>query len=168
MTKKLCMFIFIISLILYTSAVVAADEKPDLKLNISVEKQVVVEDKDGKKTVEWQQVKDTNPEDTLKYTIHYINEGKSEARSAVIVDPVPTGTVYIDNSAEGKDSGITFSLDGKTFEAPPMLTYSVKQTDGTETKHVATPAMYTHIKWKLSKPVPQGSSGTVSFMVKVK
>ena len=115
-----------------------------------------------------QQVKETIPGDTLRYTIHYINEGKSEALSAVIVDPVPADTVYIGNSAEGKGSEITFSIDGKTFEAPIMLTYTVKHADGTETKHAATPEMYTHIKWKLSKPVTKGGSGTVSFIVKVK
>jgi uncharacterized repeat protein (TIGR01451 family) len=104
----------------------------------------------------------------LRYTIHYINKGSAEARNAVIVDPVPEGTSYIGNSAEGESSFITFSLDGKTFQSPPMLTYRVKQEDGTEKEYRATPEMYTHINWKLFKPVSPGGSGILNFRVKVK
>lgn len=163
------LMIAMISLMICTSAVAALeDNRPNLVLNLAVEKQVVVKDDGDNTKIEWQQVTETDPGDVLRYTIVYVNAGTSEARNAVIVDPLPEGTFYIGNSAVGDGSIITFSLDGKTFQTPPMLTYKIKQDDGTETEHKATPEMYTHISWKLSKPVPPGGTGTLNFKVNVK
>jgi uncharacterized repeat protein (TIGR01451 family) len=160
--------LFLIVVMMYTPVFAKSEDRPDLVLKLLVEKEIIVEDKEGNKRTEWQEVKNTDPGDVLRYTIHYINKGNAEARNVVIVDPIPEGTSYISNSAEGKDSEITFSLDGKTFQTPSMLKYKVKQADGTEVEYVATPEMYTHIRWKLLKPVLPGSSGNLSFKVKVK
>ena len=157
-----------VSLMICSSAVAALEDKPNLVLNLSVEKQIIVKDEEGKAKVEWKKVTETGPGDVLRYTLFYVNNGAAEALNASIVDPVPEGTIYIGSSAEGKDSQITYSLDGKTFRTPSMLTYKVKQADGSETEHNATPEMYTHINWKLSTPVPPGGSGTLNFNVKVK
>lgn len=149
-------------------ALASAEEKPNLVLTLEAHKQVIVKDEEGKTWIEWKEVDSTDPGDVLKYTVTYTNEGKIEARDAVIVDPIPAGTVYVSDSAEGKDSSITYSLDGKAFQSAPLLRYKVKQSDGSEVEYKATPDMYTHIKWKLAKPVPAGGVGTVSFKVKVK
>jgi uncharacterized repeat protein (TIGR01451 family) len=162
------LMIVLFSLMVCSSAVAALEDKPNLVLNLSVDKQIIVKDEEGKTKIEWQEVNATDPGDVLRYTIHYINKGSAEARNAVIVDPVPEGTSYIGNSAEGESSFITFSLDGKTFQSPPMLTYRVRQEDGTEKEYTATPEMYTHINWKLFKPVSPGGSGILNFRVKVK
>ncbi len=143
-------------------------EKPELVLTLSAQKEVAVKGPDGKAKIEWQEVKTGNPGDVIRYTIAYRNGGKSEAREAVIVDPVPKGTTYIPGSAAGEGAEIAFSLDGKTFQAPPQLKYKVRQPDGTEAQLTASPDMYTHIRWKLSKPVPPGGTGAVSFKVKVR
>ena len=145
-----------------------AAEKPSLVLKITAQKEMIVKDEKGKSRTEWHEVKSLEPGDLLKYTIAYTNAGKSEARGAVIVDPVPVGTTYVSNSAEGKGAEITFSLDGKTFQVPPMLKFKVKTAGTPEQELSATPEMYSHVKWKLTKTVPAGGSGTVSFMVKVK
>lgn len=162
------LIIAMVSLVICSSAAAALENKPNLVLNLSVEKQIIVKNEEGTANIQWQEVTETEPGDILRYTISYVNAGNAEARNAVIVDPVPQGTTYIGSSAEGKDSQINFSLDGKNFQSPPLLTYKVKQDDGTETEYKATPDMYTHINWTMSKPVPPGGSGTLNFSVKVK
>ena len=142
-------------------------EKPELVLTLSAQKEAAVKGPDGKTTTEWREVKTGNPGDVVRYTIVYRNGGKSEARDAVIVDPVPKGTTYIPGSAAGEGAEIAFSIDGKTFQAPTQLKYKVRRPDGSEAELLASPDMYTHIRWTISKPVPPEGKGAVSFKVKV-
>jgi uncharacterized repeat protein (TIGR01451 family) len=151
-----------------TNAAAADPAKPELALTLTAQKEVTVKDSEGKTRVELREVKDASPGDIVKYTIAYKNVGTVEARDGRVVDPVPKETAYVPGSAEGKDAAITFSLDGKTFQDPPLLKYKVRQADGTEAEYTATPEMYTHIQWKLLKPVPPGGTGSVSFKVKVR
>ena len=150
-----------------TAALAQVGPKPDLVLTLSVQKKMDVKGEDGKPKTEWQEVQSTGPGDVLQYTIRYENKSKVEARDAKIVDPVPPSTSYINGSAEGVGAAITFSIDGKTFQPPTLLKYRVRQPDGTEVEHVATSDMYSHIQWKLIKPVPPGGTGSVSFQVTV-
>lgn len=166
MKKMKLMFLLLI--MVSFPVLVLGQEKPNLVLKLTAQKEVIVKDEEGKTRIDYLEVEKTDPGDVLKYTILYTNAGVAEARGAVIVDPLPAGTTYVGNSAEGKDTEISFSIDGKAFEAPPMLKYKVKEPDGTEKELVATPEMYTHIKWKLKKLVPPGTSGTANFKVKVK
>jgi len=149
-------------------AAAADPAQPQLALTLTVQKEVTAKDAEGKTKVEWQEVMDVKPGDVLKFTIAYRNTGPAEARDGLVTDPVPKDTAYISGSAEGKDTEITFSLDGKTFQIPPRLKYKVRQADGTEAEYQATPEMYTHIQWKLQKPVPPGGTGSMSFKAKVK
>jgi uncharacterized repeat protein (TIGR01451 family) len=151
-----------------TGAAAADPAKPQLALTLTAQKEVTVKDTEGKAKVEWREVTDVKPGDILKFTIAYKNSGPAEARDALVTDPVPNDTAYISGSAEGKDAAITFSLDGKTFQDPPLLKYKVRQADGTEAEYEATPEMYTHIQWKLLKPVPPGGAGSLSFKAKVR
>jgi uncharacterized repeat protein (TIGR01451 family) len=150
------------------NALAADPAKPELALTLTAQKEVTVKDAEGKSKVELQEVKEAKTGDLLKYTIAYKNVGTVEARDGRVVDPVPKETAYVPGSAEGKDAAITFSLDGKTFQDPPLLKYKVRQADGTEVEYQATPEMYTHIQWKLLKPVPPGGTGSVSFKVVVR
>lgn len=145
-----------------------AQEKPNVVLKLSVQKEVLVKDQAGKWRTEWQEVDSFQPGELLKYNITYRNEGKVEARNVVIVDPIPEGTVYVANGAEGKNAEITFSVDGKNFQVPPMLKYTVKLPGNQEQELYATPEMYRHIKWRVTKAVLPGETGVVSFKVKVK
>lgn len=145
-----------------------AQEKPDIVLKLSVQKEVLLKDQNGKWRAEWQEVQNFQPGELLKYNISYRNAGKTEARNVVIVDPIPEGTSYVANGAEGNNAEITFSVDGKNFQVPPLLKYTVKLPGVREQELYATPEMYTHVRWKLLKPVPAGGTGVVSFKVKVK
>jgi len=147
---------------------VQAREKPNMDLKLKAEKEVVLKDPEGKPRTEWREVKNFEPGDLLRYTITYTNTSPAEVRDAIIIDPIPPGTTFVSGSVEGKNSEITFSLDGKSFQSPPLLKYKVKSPGAAEQQFTATPEMYTHIRWKITKPVPAGGSGTVSFKIKVK
>jgi uncharacterized repeat protein (TIGR01451 family) len=147
---------------------VGAAPKPELVLKMKAEKEVTITDRGGASRTEWREVASLKPGELVRYTITCTNSGSSEARNPVIVDPVPTGTVYIAGSAEGKNSEITFSMDGRKFESAPLLKYRTKGIGVTGQEMVVTPEMYTHIRWKFIKPFPPGGSGWVSFKVKVR
>ena len=138
-----------------------------MTMSLVVRKEVQVRDASGSRT-EWQEVKESRPGDTLMYVVTYKNAGKVDARGWRIVDPVPEGTGYIAGSAEGRDAAVTFSIDGKNFQEPAQLKYKVREAGGAELLQAAAPETYTHIQWKLGKPVPPGGTGTVSFKVKVR
>ena len=138
-------------------------EMPNLDLKLSVEKKVVLSNAEGETRTEWREVRNLKPGDMLKYTITYTNTSSTEARDAVIVDSVPFRSAYVSSSAKGKNTEITFSLDGKEFQSPTLLKYKAKGPGTQEQELLATPEMYTHIRWQITKPVPTGGTGKVSF-----
>ena len=112
-------------------------------------------------------VGNASPGDVLQYVLLYANQGDETATNAVIEDPVPKGTTFVANSAEGDGAAITFSNDGgKTWAPAVKLTYEVKLPSGAVERRVATPSEYTNIRWTISR-VPAGASGKVSFRVRV-
>ena len=134
-----------------------------VSVSIKAEKEIMVNKE--KKMVE---AKEINSGDVIFYTLSYVNSGDDAATKAMLDDPIPTGTVYIDGSALGKDAEITFSIDGgKTFKKPSLLTYEIKLPDGKMEKRVASPERYTHIRWTIGV-VPAHGSGQAGFQVRVK
>jgi len=145
----------------------AQEQKPKLALTVTLQKEVKIK-KDSAWVTQMTPADRTVKNDVLLVDIAYQNQGKSEARNASILDPIPNGTVYIMGSAEGKDANIAFSVDGgKTFQPAPVK-YLVKSKDGSLEEKAAPAEMHTHIQWVLKTPVQPGQSGTVSFKVKVK
>jgi len=139
---------------------------PDVKIGITAEKVVMVE-KDGKQVEERMEVKEAVPGDVLVYTLKYENEGNEAATDVAVVDPIPNNTTYIVGSVFGPGAEVAFSIDdGKTFNAPTLLLYSVKVGDKM-VKRKASPEQYTHIRWTV-KEIPAGKSGIAGFRVRVK
>lgn len=166
--RKFLIFIFLLTgCFLLTGIVQAQPENTKLTLKTTAEKEVHVK-KDGKIEIKRMPLEKANPGDIVFYTITYTNAGKGPVVDAVIIDPVPAGVSYIENTAEGKDAEITYSIDnGVSWHKPPMTTRFKKPDGSMGTKNV-TADQYKHIKWALKKPVPAGQSGQVSFKVKVK
>ena len=143
------------------------EEKPKLALKITAQKEVKTK-KDGKSVTEYAAPDNTRKGDILLYTIEYKNDGKTEARDASIIDPVSSGTVYILESASGKNSVISYSVDsGNIFQKPPVK-IEITKKDGTKELKPAPAERYTHIKWEFKKPIMSGQSGNVKFKAKVK
>lgn len=100
------------------------------------------------------------PGDTVIFTNSFINEEQDAATNIVITNPVPKNMLYVDFSAEGKDTKIEFSVDGgKKYGAPADL--KVKGDDGELRR--ASGSDYTHIRWIIEKPVKPKSKGVVGF-----
>ena len=143
------------------------EEKPVLTLKMTVQKEVKVK-KNGKSTVEYAEADKTKKGDILLFTVDYKNDGKTEAKDANIIDPVPAGTVYVLESANGKNSAISYSVDsGVNFQKPPVK-IKVTKKDGKKELKPAPADRYTHIKWEFKKPIMPGQSGNVKFKAKVK
>jgi uncharacterized repeat protein (TIGR01451 family) len=145
----------------------AAWAKPRMVVSITTAKEVR-ETKNGITTTKLVTTTSAASGEILHYTLTYLNKGDEEATNAVVVDPIPAGTVYVTNSATGKDAEIEFSADGgKTFAHPVKVSHEYRLSSGKVEKRIATPDDYTHIRWTI-RSVPAGAGGTAGFRVKVK
>jgi len=144
-----------------------AQQEAKLALKTTAEKEVRIQKKGNWVTERIPMVK-ADPGDIIVYTIIYTNMGKVITTDAEIVDPIPRGVVYVPDSAEGKDTEITCSIDsGRSWHRPPV-TMQVKKPDGTVENKPAPAGRYTHVRWVIKKPLPPGRSGQISMKVKVK
>ena len=151
--------IFLAIALLIPTALLAG---PDVNVSIIVEKEAVVTEA-GKEVKKRVQVSTASPGETLIYTLNFENKGDEEATNVELVDPIPEGMTYINGSAFGPGSDITFSIDnGKTYKKPSLLTYVVKGES-----HVASPDDYSHIRW-IVKRLDPGKSGVAGFKALVK
>ena len=140
--------------------------RPRLVISIAQSKEVV-DVAGGVRTTRVVPASSAAPGEVVEYTLSYVNPGDESATDAVIEDPIPRGSTYVANSAAGESAEITFSTDGgKTFAPAVKLTYEMRLPSGAVEKRVATPAEYTHVRWKL-KRVPPGATGKVAFRVKI-
>jgi len=98
--------------------------------------------------------------EALRYTIVFTNQGTQTAvaGSIVITNPLPEGTEYLDGSAAGFDTVITFSVDGENFALPDVL--AIEEAGGLRP---ATAADYRSIRWTFEPELPAGESGEVTF-----
>jgi len=152
------------STVLLPSLVLA---KPLMAISITTSKEVT-ETISGAKVKKLVPTRQAASGDTLVYTLAYSNKGNETATDAIVENPVSAGMTYIDNSASGAGAEITFSIDGgKSYKKPSLLTYEIKQPNGTVQKYTARPEEYTHIRWTI-KQVPPGTGGTLSFSARVK
>ena len=104
------------------------------------------------------------PGDVIIYTLYYTNKGQEPADNVVIIDPIPEHMIYIQGSASGADTVITFSMDkGETYDLPEKLTI----TSANGFVRPARPSEYTHIRWTRQKALPAGQKGQVSFRARL-
>lgn len=137
--------------------------KPRLVISMSQSKEVA----DAARGTRMVPAQSAAPGEIVEYTLTYVNQGDEPAVNAVIEDPIPKGSTYVADSATGDGAEITFSNDaGKTFAPAVKLTYEMRLPSGAVEKRVATPAEYTHVRWKLKRVLP-GAAGKVAFRVKV-
>jgi uncharacterized repeat protein (TIGR01451 family) len=158
--KKIFTLLAAMSLLMFAMEAMA---KPLLSINMKAETEITVNNVTKRVPVD-----KINSGDEVIYTISYVNSGSEAATSAVLDDPIPKGTVYVNGSAFGIEADVTFSIDGgKSFKKPSLLTYEITLPGGKVEKKVASPEQYTNIRWTIPK-VPAGGKGQVGFKVKVK
>ncbi len=109
--------------------------------------------------------KSVNPGNVIEYQIIAKNPSKEVLRNVEIKALIPKGTQYIPKSATPNPKPL-FSIDGgKTYSHEPVK-YKVKE-NGKFVEKVATPDMYTNIKWILPSLSPS-EEVKLRYKVKVK
>jgi uncharacterized repeat protein (TIGR01451 family) len=107
------------------------------------------------------------PGDELRYTIFFENQSEDvvvDEGSVVITNPIPTQVVYLEDSANGSGTTITYSADGgETFGEPDDLV--VETADG---ERLAEPEEYTHIRWVFEPALEPGAQGSVFFRARLR
>ncbi len=99
------------------------------------------------------------PGERVIYTITFTNVSDESAEKVVITNPIAEGLVYIDGSAFGPGTDITFSVDdGASFAAAGDLTVT---EDGESRPAVAED--FTHIRWVMRNVLAAGAQGTARF-----
>lgn len=84
--------------------------------------------------------------DEVHYTIRVHNPGREPVRDVQVTKRMPGGLHYVPGSAAGPASDVEFSADGGTrFAARP---------DSSD---------YSHVRWKLRRPLPPGATALLRF-----
>ncbi|NPB05915.1 MAG: DUF11 domain-containing protein [Aquificae bacterium] len=157
-SKKLAAFL----IVAVSAAVFAASQGP-LKILLDAYK-VTYEVVNG--TVKEKLVplgKEVEPGDVIEFHILAQNTSNQTLKNIYIYGKIPVGTKYVPGSASDSPE---FSIDGgKTFQKPPVK-YTV-EVNGTKVEKIATPDMYTDIRWFVPELKPQESI-TFKYRVEVK
>jgi uncharacterized repeat protein (TIGR01451 family) len=99
------------------------------------------------------------------YTVTVENIGHDVARDVVVTNPVPEHTRYLDGSAFGPGTELTFSVDGgHRFAGPGDLVVR----DALGSARAATPADYTHIRFVLKNPLNGGAVAMARYRTVVR
>ena len=153
------------------SAIAQRIMRPEVKLEMSVEKQVVVTDENGQEKTVWQALEGeatVNPGDKLRYQVASSNSGDLSAEDLVVTQPIPAEMTFVIGSQKGNDAAeATYSIDGgATFVAEPMV--EVTLPDGTKEMQPAPAEAYTHVKWDFTESLEASEAVSVSNEVVVK
>ncbi|MEO1573406.1 MAG: hypothetical protein AAFU65_00415 [Pseudomonadota bacterium] len=124
------------------------------------EKEVRTVNADGDVKTTMQPAEAVVPGDEVVYTVTFANEGDEPATNIVVTDPVPEQMRYVENSAFGPGTEITFSVDGgKTFAARDDLAVS----DARGNTRPARASDLTHIRWGFRQVLAPGERGYARF-----
>jgi len=160
MHKSLLILTALLSLAWISPAMAAGD----ISLKLTAMKEIIVQDKDGRDIVKHVKPEVMTPGDVVVYTVTFANEGKQAKDDVVINDPIHPDIAYIEGSATGPGTSITFSVDGKTFGKEGEL----KVEDENGDMRIAEAAEYRHIRWTLNGALAAGKEGRGSFRARVK
>lgn len=107
------------------------------------------------------------PGDVLEYRLHFTNVTGGVVRNVVFDDPIPTGLVYLPETAgaDRSDVVVQFSIDGgATFSTNPMVEVV---EEGRKVLKPAPAHLYTHIRWTVKSAVLPNASVTAKFRARV-
>lgn len=138
----------------------------NVEMTTTVKKVVIEEDAQGNNVRTLVSADQVVPGDTLHYVISFTNKGDKavDDGSIVITNPLPPDTVYLENTAQGSGTEISFSVDaGNSFAQPDQLTV-LREGE----RVPAQAADYTTIRWAFKPALEAGKTGDVSFSVRLK
>lgn len=149
-------------------------QEPQVKLQLTAEKQVTTTDAQGQSQLTWHSVGgnevEVTPGDILRYTLTGANDSDRAVKNLEITQPIPQQTAYVLESATVADiegAEITYSIDGgQTFVVEP--TVEVTLPDDTVEERPAPAEMYTHIRWNMGATVDSGVAMNATYQVAVR
>jgi uncharacterized repeat protein (TIGR01451 family) len=158
--KMIRLPLFALSLLLF--AVTAQAAAPgSIKLQTIAQQEKVTVGKDGVKHTEIVPAGRVLPGVEVIYTIKYTNVGKSPAEDVVVNDPVPEHMTYVDGSATGEGTAISYSVDGGKHWSAMIETLEINNGNGTTRS--ATARDVTDIRWVVKGKLAPNANGEVSF-----
>jgi uncharacterized repeat protein (TIGR01451 family) len=104
------------------------------------------------------------PGDEIVWTITAKNVCDKAADHIVIANPVPEQMSFVASSAMGVGAEITYSVDGKAFDAPSAL----RVNDANGTARTASPAEYRVVRWTYKTAFAPGATAFVRYRAVVK
>lgn len=154
---------FMIATLLLALASSPADAQIEISTIAQIE--IVETSADGKQTIRREAAKRVVPGTEVIYTITAKNTGNEPADKVVVTNPVPAQTRYVDGSAAGANTDITFSVDGgKTWGMAGTL--MVVDTRGES--RAATADDYTHVRWTLKSNLAPSQQIPVWYRAQIK
>ena len=145
------MFILLAAMALPTAAY-AADQ---VSIDSIVQIERTIPGVNGKPKVVREDPKTVTPGQKVVFTLAYKNKGSTPASDFTITNPIPSSVEFV--SADSADA--SYSVDGgKSWGS--LASLKVKGANGVRP---ATPSDVTAVRWVLSKPIPAGGNGQVSF-----
>jgi len=143
-------FLAVVALFIINSIAVNAQEAPPPPppLQSAMTAFLVEKNDEGKEVLT--KTEQVRPGQLIEYVSRNTNMTDRDLQEVNVVGPIPTGTTYLAGTASA-DQPIEpeFSIDGGEKYQPEPVKYKVKQADGTEIEKVATPDMYTHVRWTI-------------------
>ena len=149
----------ILPMVLIFTAAIAHAEDGAIRFSNNAFKQVISKAADGSIQYDYVEPKLVLPDDVILYEIKFENISDQEISNIVINNPIANNSSYRGGSVTGKNTDVTFSVDGKNFAAADALT--VKDSSGKTWQ--AKPEDYKAIRWVYNKPLKPGEVGTVTY-----
>lgn len=162
---KKIVFAFLIPILVAAAPIPVLAQKQPIKVvsKAFVEKTIV--NKQGEKELVRVPATKVLPGKEVIFVDTYVNEGKKAADQVTLKNPVPAHMVYVDGSATGEGTRVTYSVDGgKTFG--PLAKLTVTGADGA--KRPALVADVTTIRWQRTTPLAPGKKARVEFRARLK
>lgn len=132
-----------------------------IELKTLAQQQKITVASDGTKHIEIVPAGRVLPGTEVIYTIRYRNVGKKAAGNIVVSDPIPQHMNYVADSATGKGTDISFSVDGgKHWASSPD---KLEIDNGNGTTRIATAKDVTNIRWIVKGRLAPGANGSVGF-----
>ena len=140
-----------------------ADDAGRLDIRTVVQKEARVTQDDGSTRTELVPAEAVVPGEEVIYTVTYTNISDAPTENIVISNPIPTELTYVQGSAFGPGTAVTFSVDGGQSYASPEVLVVVE--NGQE--RAATTADFTNIRWEVQDPLNAGQRGFARFRARL-
>ena len=142
----------------------ASAEQGAIRFSNKAFKQVSVKTKTGEVQYDYIEPKLVLPDDIILYEIEFENISNETVSNIVINNPIANNSKYRSRSAAGKFSDVTFSIDGKDFDAADALWMKDKKGQSRQAK----PEEYKAIRWVYKKALKPGEKAKVTYKTSIK